>query len=136
MRSSTWHADLLEGTERHDETVEAELSVWIAQQRPVNNLNVSADTLCYWGARHRCVRRRRPPSVRAVDWSSPSSEHRPASRLISSTRVDAGTVTRGSTCATVVAGAALDRIALETVVLRREVGDEDHGLLASAERPI
>jgi predicted TPR repeat methyltransferase len=118
----------------YDELVEAELSVWLGRQRPVFDLIVSADTLCYFGALDTVC-------------AAAATALRPGGRLVFTVeRARDGVETyqldpsgryshSGQYVRESLAGAALDRIAIAPVVLRREVGHEVHGLLVSAERP-
>ena len=119
----------------YDELVEAELSVWLAGQQPVYDLIVSADTLCYFGALDTvCAAAATAlrPGGRLVFTVERAPDGVEAYQLDPSGRYShAGHYVRDR-----LAGAALDRIAIEPVVLRREVGHEVHGLLVSAERPI
>jgi predicted TPR repeat methyltransferase len=119
----------------YDELVEAELSAWLARQQAAFDLIVSADTLCYFGALDTTLAaaasalrpggrlvftvERAPDGVEAYQLD-PSGRYSHADRSVRE-RLTAAT---------------LDRIVIEPVVLRREVGHEVHGRLVCAQRPI
>ena len=118
----------------YDELMEAELSAWLARQGPVYDLIVCADTLCYFGALDTVLAAAATtlrPGGRIVFTVERAEDGVAAYRLDPSGRYShAGHYVRDS-----LAAAALDQIAIEPVVLRREVGHEVHGLLVSARRP-
>ena len=119
----------------YDELVEAELSTWLARQRPVYDLIVSADTLCYFGALEQVM-------------SGAATALRPGGRLVFTVeRADEGVpayqlTTSGRYSHTdpyvrhALAAALLTTLDITPAVLRREVGHDVHGLLVSAQRPI
>lgn len=119
----------------YDELVEAELSTWLAGQRPVHDLIVSADTLCYFGALAQVT-------------AGAATALRPGGRLVFTVeRADDGVPTYQLTSSgryshaqpyvrRALAEAMLTAVDIVPVVLRQEVGHDVHGLMVSARRPI
>lgn len=117
----------------YDELIEAELSAWLAGQPDAYDLVVCADTLCYFGMLEDALagagRALRPGGLlvftveRAAEGTErsqlqPSGRYNHAERYVRE-------------C---VVGAGLTSVELESVVLRREGGQEVDGLLVSARR--
>ncbi len=119
----------------YDQLVEAELSTWLARQRPVHDLIVSADTLCYFGALEQVLSGAATalrPDGRLVFTVERADDGVPAYQLTSSGRYShAEPYVRDA-----LAGAILTAVDIAPAVLRREVGHDVHGLLVSAQRPI
>jgi predicted TPR repeat methyltransferase len=119
--------------ESYDELHEAELASWLTARSSEFDLIVSADTLCYFGALEGAVNgaagalRRGGRLVFTVERAAHDVQdyHLDATGRYSHAE---GYVRR------ILAGAGLEEIAIEHVVLRRERGKEVHGLLASARR--
>lgn len=118
----------------YDELVEAELSTWLARQRPVHDLIVSADTLCYFGAIEQVL-------------SGAATALRPGGWLVFTVeRAEEGVATYHLTSSgrynhaaqyvrDALAGATFTAVEIAPAVLRQETGDDVHGLLVSAQRP-
>lgn len=119
----------------YDELIEAELATWLARQRPVHDLIVSADTLCYFGA------------LEGV-FSGAAAALRPGGRLVFTVeRADDGVTAYQLTSSgryshaepyirDALAGVMLTTVEIVPAVLRQEVGHDVHGLLVSAQRPL
>jgi predicted TPR repeat methyltransferase len=119
----------------YDELVEAELTTWLARQRPVHDLIVSADTLCYFGALEQVL-------------SGAATALRPGGRLVFTVeRADDGVTAYQLTSSgryshaesyirDALAGTLFTAVDIEHAVLRQEVGHDVHGLLVRAQRPI
>jgi predicted TPR repeat methyltransferase len=119
----------------YDELVEAELTTWLARQRPVHDLIVSADTLCYFGALEHVL-------------SGAATTLRPGGRLVFTVeRADDGVTEYQLTSSgryshaesyirDALAGAMFTAVDIVPAVLRQEVGHDVHGLLVSAQLPI
>ncbi|HUQ89751.1 MAG TPA: tetratricopeptide repeat protein [Vicinamibacterales bacterium] len=117
----------------YDELIESELAAWLAGRTEEFDLIVSADTLCYFGALEQAV----AAAARAL---------RPGGRVVFTVERAAEDVREYKLDATgryshaenyvreVLAGAGLESIAIEHVVLRQERGLDVNGLLASARR--
>ena len=119
----------------YDELVEAELSTWLARQRPVYDLIVSADTLCYFGALEQVLSGAATalrPNGRLVFTVERAEDGVSSYQLTSSGRYShAEPYVRHA-----LAGAMLVALEIAPAVLRREVGHDVHGLLVSAQRPL
>ena len=117
----------------YDDLVEAELSTWLARQRPVHDLIVSADTLCYFGALEQVLSGAATalrPSGRLVFTVERADDVVSSYQLTSSGRYShAEPYVRRA-----LAGARLAVVDLAPAVLRQEVGHDVHGLLVSAQR--
>jgi predicted TPR repeat methyltransferase len=119
----------------YDELIESELASWLAGRSREFDLIVSADTLCYFGALEQAL-------------TGAAGALRPGGRVVFTVERAAegvadyhldhtGRYTHAEAYVRrVLAAAGLDSIAIEHVVLRRERGNEVHGLLASARRAI
>jgi predicted TPR repeat methyltransferase len=119
----------------YDELVEAELTEWLARQRPMHDLIVSADTLCYFGALERVL-------------SGSAAALRPGGWLVFTVeRADDGVTAYQLTSSgryshaepyvrDALAGAAFTAVDIVPAVLRQEVGHDVHGLLVSAQRSV
>jgi predicted TPR repeat methyltransferase len=119
----------------YDELIEAELATWLARQRPVYDLIVSADTLCYFGTLEPVL-------------SGAATALRPGGRLVFTVeRADDGATAYQLTSSgryshtesyvrDALAGAIFTVVEIVPAVLRQEVGHDVHGLLVSAQRPI
>jgi predicted TPR repeat methyltransferase len=117
----------------YDELIESELAAWLASRSQEFDLIISADTLCYFGALDQALR-------------GAATALRPGGRLVFTVEKAADEVvdyhldhTGRYTHAEdyvrqALGGSGLDAIAIEQVVLRRERGNEVHGLLASGRR--
>ena len=111
------------------------MSTWLAHQRPVYDLIVSADTLCYFGALEQVV-------------SGAATALRPNGRLAFTVeRAEDGVSSYQLTSSGryshaepylrhALAGTMLDALEIAPAVLRREVGHDVLGLLVSAQRPL
>jgi predicted TPR repeat methyltransferase len=118
----------------YDELIENELAAWLAGRSREFDLIVSADTLCYFGALEQAV-------------AGAAGALRPGGRMVFTVERAADEVREYHLDATgrythaeayvrhALAGAGLDSVAVEPVVLRRERGKEVQGLLASGRRP-
>jgi predicted TPR repeat methyltransferase len=117
----------------YDELIEAELTTWLARQRPVHDLIVSADTLCYFGALEPVL-------------SAAAAALRPCGRLVFTVeRADDGVTAYQLTASgryshaepylrDALAGVMLTTVEIVPAVLRQEVGHDVHGLVVSAQR--
>jgi predicted TPR repeat methyltransferase len=118
----------------YDELIESELAAWLAGRSQEFDLIVSADTLCYFGALEQALAgaaHALRPGGRVVFTVERAADSAPDYHLDPTGRYShAEKYVRQ-----VLAAAGLDSIAVEPVVLRRERGQEVHGLLASARRP-
>ena len=118
----------------YDELIESELAAWLAAWSQEFDLIVSADTLCYFGALEHAL-------------AGAAGALRPGGRVVFTVERAAdgvsdyhldhtGRYTHAENYVRqALAAAGLDSIAIEHVVLRRERGDDVHGLLASARAP-
>jgi predicted TPR repeat methyltransferase len=119
----------------YDELIEAELTTWLARQRPVHDLIVSADTLCYFG------------SLESV-LSGAATALRPGGRLVFTVEQAEDGVTAYQLTSSgryshaepylrdALAGAMFTAVDIVPAVLRQEIGHDVQGLLVSARRPI
>ena len=117
----------------YDELIESELAAWLAGRAAEFDLIVSADTLCYFGALEQAL-------------AGAAGALRPGGRVVFTVERAADDVAEYHLDSTgryshaenyvraVLASSGLDEIAIEHVVLRKERGQEVHGLLASASR--
>lgn len=117
----------------YDDLIEAELTTWLALQRPVHDLVVCADTLCYFGALEPVLAATAAalgPDGRLVFTVEQAADGVATHQLTASGRYSHGEayVHRA------LAGAGLAPEAVEPAVLRREIGADVRGLVVSAVR--
>jgi predicted TPR repeat methyltransferase len=116
---------------QYDQLVEAELAAWLASQRPIFDLIVSADTLCYFGLLDRVLsgaaRALKPGGVLVFTVEQADGDVETCRLTPSGRYSHAEPYLR-----TALVAAGLDPIAIEPDVLRRETGHEVAGLLVSA----
>ena len=118
---------------QYDQLVEAELSAWLAAQRQVCDLIVSADTLCYFGPLEKVfsgVARALKPGGWLIFTVEQAAERFDAYRLNPSGRYShSEDYVRAH-----LADAHFTAIEIERAVLRRETGSEVSGLVVAARR--